>query len=261
MDVIVCPNCEWQQDGGAECQRCGVIFDRYRKPDERPIYQHEGEEAEIQIETVAPSRLRRFFRIALIAGPAISILMLFLIFRLATPPEVQQDPNSTATLQEKLATVRAAIEDGIPHTAELTEAETNSLLWLAMTGGSDPGENPKTNQGPVRDIRAKLTAGEVELYLAFRSLGKTLTLTSTSSLVVRDRQVRLEPRNGALGSLPLPRFVLDRIFRRVLDTPETKESLTLPDGVDVQIVGDLLVIAVHSAESARTDIQLAKVVD
>lgn len=261
MDVIVCPNCQWEQSGGAECERCGVIFDRYRKPDERPIYQHEGEEAEIQLEKAAPSLLRRLFRLTLVVSTAVSVLILFLIFRLATPPEVQRDANATGTMEEKLANIRAALEEGDSYSAELTEAETNSLLWLAMTGGREPDQNPKTNETPVRDVRARLAAGQAHIYLAFRALGKTLTLTTTSSLVTRDRQVRLDPQRGALGSLPLPRFALDWISRRIQEAPETKMSLTLPEGVDVQIVGDLLVITVNPVTSATTASELMKVVD
>jgi hypothetical protein len=258
MDLVVCPNCQWEQVGGTECQRCGVIFDRYKPPDDRPIFEHEVEETEVEI--TPPSLARRLFRIALWSGPIFTILILFLILRLAAPPQVASDPEAAAHLQEKLTAVREAIDGGSAYTAELTEAEVNSLIWLAMNPdqGSTEGASA-TKDPPLHDVRAKLGNRNVEMYIAFSALGKTLTLTTKSSLVVEGRRVRLDPQSGALGSLPLPRFVLRRIYQRAFDAPSTREALRLPDAVeDVRIEDNRVIITVVPSAA---DNQLMTVVD
>ncbi|MBZ5541602.1 MAG: hypothetical protein LAN61_13880 [Acidobacteriia bacterium] len=40
------------------------------------------------------------------------------------------------------------------------------------------------------------------------------------------------PTEGAIGSLPIPQYALENALRRVMESPENREKLKLPAGLD-----------------------------
>lgn len=260
MGVIVCPSCQWEQVGGEECQRCGIIFDRYRPPEGRPIFQQEGEEVDEE-EIVPPSRWRRAFRILRIVSPAITVLCIILIFNLPTPPKVERSAEATQRAQQKLAGVQQALQNGAAaYDLHFTETELNSILALAFrppeaASAPTPGEQQPPEE-TIRDLRVKLKNDRIHLYVAFRYYGKMLTLSLTGKLRVQDQQVRLDADSGQFGSLPLPSMVLERAMRKVFDAPENREKFRLPDYIqDVRIEDGNMVLIVNPNNSARTALQ------
>jgi len=261
MGVIVCPSCQWEQVGGEECQRCGIIFDRYRPPEERPIFQQEGEEVE-EVEVVPPSPLRRVLRILSIVSPVITIICIFLVFSLPTPPKVERNPEATARAQQKLAGVQQAIQNGSdPYDLHFSETELNSILALALRPPDPaaiaalPADQREAVQS-IRDLRIKLKDDRAHIYVAFRFHGKMLTLALTGKVRVENQQLRLDADSGRFGSLPLPSPVLERAMRKVFDSPENREKFRLPDYIqDVRIEGGSMVLIVNPRNGSKMAVQ------
>lgn len=261
MGVIVCPSCQWEQVGGEECQRCGIIFDRYRPPEERPIFQQEGEDIEIE-EVIRPSLWRRAFRILRVASPVVTIICIFLIFSLPTPPKVDQNKEATERAQQKLAGVQQAIQNGgAPYDLHFSETELNSILAQALRA-PDPASSAQLTAEEreaaesIRDLRFKLQGDRIHVYVAFRYYGKMLTLSLTGKVRVQDQQLRFEADSGRFGSLPLPSPVLERAMRKVFDSPENREKFRLPDYIqDVRIERGNMVLIVNPRSSGKAAVQ------
>ena len=258
MGAIVCPNCKWEQVGGEECQRCGIIFDRYRPPEERPIFQQEGEAVEEEA-AAPPSPLRRAFRILRIASPVFLIICVFLVFSLPTPPKVDRNAQATELAQQKLVGVQQAIQNGgDPYDLHFSETELNSILALALRP-PDSASAPETTADPqeaaesIRDLRFKLKDDRIHVYVAFRFYGKMLTLSLTGKVRVEDHQLRLDADSGRFGSLPLPSPVLERAMRKVFDSPENREKFRLPDYIqDVRVEDGSMVLVVNPSSGAKS---------
>ena len=260
MGVIVCPSCKWEQVGGAECQRCGIIFDRYRPPEERPIFQQEGEEVEEEV-APQPSLLRRAYLILRIASPVLLIICIFLVFSLPTPPKVDRNAEATERAQQKLAGVHQAIQNGgAPYDLHFSETELNSVLAEALRPpdpASSPGltaEQREANES-IRDLRFKLKDDRIHVYVAFRFHGKMLTLSLTGKVRVQDHQLRLDADSGRFGSLPLPSPVLERAMRKVFDSPENREKFRLPDYIqDVRVEDGTMVLIVNPSGGGKNPV-------
>ncbi|RPJ53832.1 MAG: hypothetical protein EHM23_30175 [Acidobacteria bacterium] len=257
---MICPSCQWEQVGGKECQRCGIIFDRYRPPDDRPIFQQEAEEIEEE-EVTPPSRLRRVLRVLSIISPVVTIICIVLVFNLPTPPTVERDAAATERAQQKLAGVQQAVQNGDdPYDVHFTETELNSILALALRPGdpasaSDLTADQATDES-IRDLRTKLQDDRIHIYVAFRFYGKMLTLSFTGKIRVENQQLRLDADSGRFGSLPLPSLVLERAMRKVFDSPENREKFRLPDYIqDVRVEDGTMVLNVNPRRTAQTSMR------
>lgn len=261
MAVIVCPSCQWEQVGGEECQRCGIIFDRYRSPEERPIFQQEGEEVEEE-EVSRPSPLRRAFRILRVVSPVVTVICIFLIFSLPTPPKVDRNAEATERAQQKLVGVQQAIQNGsAPYDLHFSETELNSILALSLRP-PDPAsvaELPADEREAlesIRDLRFKMQDDRIHLYVAFRYYGKMLTLSLSGKVRVENQQLRLDADSGRFGSLPLPGSVLERAMRKVFDSPENREKFRLPEYIqDVRIEDGHMVLIVNPQNGSKTAVR------
>ncbi|RPI26128.1 MAG: hypothetical protein EHM61_12530 [Acidobacteria bacterium] len=257
--MIVCPSCQWQQAGGEECQRCGIIFDRYRPPEDRPLFQQEGEEVEEE-QVVPPSPFRRAYRILRIVSPLVTILIIFLIFSLPTPPKVERDASATARAQQKIAGVQQAIANrGSAYDLHFSETELNSVLAIALrppdAALAEMDVDQREAVESIRDLRIKLKNDKVHLYVAFRFYGKMLTLSLTGKLRVENHQLRLDADSGRFGSLPLPSLVLERAMRKVFNSPENREKFRLPDHIkDVRVEDGHMVVIVDPNSTGRTSV-------
>jgi len=261
MAVIVCPSCKWEQLGGEECQRCGIIFGRYHPPEDRPIFQQEGEEVE-EAEIAPVSPWRRAFRILRIASPVITVICIFLIFSLPNPPKVERSAEATERAQLKLFGVQQAIQNGSdPYNLHFSETELNSVLALSLrppdpaTLSQLPADEREAVES-IRDLRFKLQNDRIHVYVAFRYYGKMLTLSLTGKVRVEDQQLRLDADSGRFGSLPLPTPVLERAMRKVFDAPENREKFRLPDYIqDVRIEDGSMVLVVDPRSNANTAVR------
>lgn len=235
--AVQCPKCGFEQLGGDECHRCGIIFQRYSQA-ERPLPE--------PVETLVPEKekeaqsnffgaLYRRLRWVVLAG---CVLVLALILRQDTPPAVKVDPRAEQSLQLKLRNLQPATPDGGPQTLRLNEAEINT--WVSTNLALDP-EIPETPsdevptveevQSNVKDVKILLFDDRLLAYVVFNLYGKDLSLTLEGRLRIEDGYIRLAPTAAKLGSLPLPRATVERAVKRLFESPENMEQFRLPPNV------------------------------
>jgi len=109
-------------------------------------------------------------------------------------------------------------------------------------GGSEPTiEEVRSN---VKDVKVTMQDDRVQAYVLFDFHGKDLTLVLEGRLAAKDGYLRFIPTSGKIGSLPIPQSTLEGAVQRMLDSPENRDKLRLPEGVgDVRIENGQLVVA------------------
>ena len=58
--------------------------------------------------------------------------------------------------------------------------------------------------------------------------GKEISLQLHGTLETYAGHLRLRPVGGKLGSLPIRESILNRVFRRLFETPEKRENISSP---------------------------------
>ncbi len=264
--AVTCPKCGFEQDGGTECIRCGIIFAKYKPPPPPPLkLQADGVEATAQTETgpvpvaeshpkpkrEGPSLLKKVFRIVPWVALVGAIGVLVLIFQQAPPIHIETDPLAADRVDRKMAELQMAMEAGRAHTLALNEAELNAWMRqnLALAnsqagGGLPTGEaNIQDVQSAMKDVRINLFGDQVRAYAVFNVHGRNLSLQLEGRIRAQDGQLRLEPTMGMLGSLPIPQVTLDNVVHRLFDSPDNREAFQLAPTVSNVTVenGELLV--------------------
>ncbi|MFQ5723635.1 MAG: hypothetical protein ACE5G6_04015, partial [Terriglobia bacterium] len=157
MATITCPQCGFQQEGGPECLRCGIIFARYvLHPEPRPAGRGTPKQPPLPPRPAQPRagredsgpglfvRFYRIFRWGVLAG---AVLVFVLILKQAPPPSIASDPQASVRVERKLQRLRQARSVRRPHELRLNEAELNAWLQsnLALPRpqvGPRPGGQP-----------------------------------------------------------------------------------------------------------------------
>ena len=266
MSTTNCPKCGFQQEGGEECQRCGIIFARYRGAASitRPSQTVESLPAR-------PGLLRVLWRVFSWGSLALLILFLILILLPSAPPRIMVPPDAAGRAEAKVNEFRTSLEQGRESTLEMDEPELNGWLSANLAlkrPAADPASRPdatqetasspaerapalRQSQNPtveevqssVRDVKIELLGDSLRAYVSFELYGKELSLEMEGRLTVRDGCLRLEPTAGKLGSLPLLAGTLESAAQRLFESPENKEKFRLPPEIqDVSIKQGRLVI-------------------
>ena len=232
MAEIVCPKCGFEQDQGTECGGCGIVFERYRSAPEAPSPSAPAPSPS----EAGPSVLWRYYRVfrwVVLAGLGV---VMVLVLSDAPPPQVEYDPDAGRRLQLKMLDLQTSILTGRSARLRLEEAELN--FWL--------GENLEFEENPsaMQELRINLNGDVLSLYLVFLSYGQNLSLILEGRVQVRDGYLQFEPSGGKLGSLPIPRFGLERAVRRLFESPENREKFRLPTEIkDIRVEDSELVIS------------------
>jgi len=178
------------------------------------------------------------------------IVVLVLILRPAPAPVIQVDPQAMVRAEAKVRESRAAASSGQPTPLRLDEAELNA--FLASSLGLEGSSNAAAGRGPsieevrsnVKDVKVTMQDDRVQAYVLFDFHGKDLTLVLEGRLAAKDGYLRFVPTGGKLGSLPIPQSTLEGAVARMLESPENRDKLRLPEGVgDVRIENGQLVVA------------------
>jgi len=255
MSESTCPRCGFVQEGGEECQRCGVVFRRFRAPlvpsaEARPLPTTVSVAPPAAPEAAPPRAgiLRRAYHVFRWVALATTVGALILILRTRPAPEIRTDPDALRRAESKWRAVEQSAALGTPQTLTWDEAELNAWLQrnlaLARSGGGQTAEpSVEELRSNVRDLKLQLAGDLLRAWVLFDIHGKDLTLVLEGRLSVKDRRLRLTPTAGFLGSLPLPRKALDGAVARLFDDPQNADKFQLPPDVrDVRVEHGQIVI-------------------
>lgn len=129
------------------------------------------------------------------------------------------------------ATASAPIES----TNGTTEASTTDPL-AQFAGGDQP--TLEQVQSSVKDVKVDMDGDLVKAYVIFNFHGKDLSLELDGHLRSEGGYLKFDPVAGKLGSLPLPQSTLQAAVDKLMNSPENREKLKLPDGISSLQVED-----------------------
>jgi hypothetical protein len=198
------------------------------------------------------------------------VVMIVLVLRKSPPPKLAADPAAATRAVQKFEAADEAKAAGQPAQVTLDSTELNSYLSqsLALSGpsqtdppptagapsgaASEPGSTPGTSpalsvpggdqqqieevQQSVKDVKIDMDGDLVKAYVVFNMHGRDLSLELDGHLAAENGYMKFAPVAGKLGSLPLPQSALDAAVERMMNSPENREKLRLPDDIsDVQV--------------------------
>jgi hypothetical protein len=215
--------------------------------------------------TIAQGQERTFpwrliFRIVRWGSYASALVVLLLVLRKAPPPMVETNPQAAARVEQKFEQVQQAISAGQPATMRMDQTELNSYLIShldiasnAAAASSTPSitSSAATESGPaalpapsgttaeqieqvksaVKDVKVELIDDRARAYVVFDFHGKDMTLQLEGKLGADTGYLQFVPVSGQIGSLPIPQSTLETAVRRLMESPENREKLKLPDGM------------------------------
>jgi hypothetical protein len=233
-------------------------------------------------DVVRPSvsdKARKYYRVAQWATLGLILLIIVLILRKGTPPAVSADPSAASRAEEKIRDSQVARSMGEPHKLQLDSTELNSYLNAnlgttsnlpaqgASTSTAEPhavappassaapgaglGAPSATEQAPtleevqssVRDVKVDMVGDVVKAYVIFNFHGQDLSMELDGHIHAENGYLKFEPISGAIGSMPLPASTLQSVADRIMDSPENRDKMKLPAGVNnIRVVDGQVVV-------------------
>jgi hypothetical protein len=224
------------------------------------------------------SDAKRVYQVFSWACLAVIVMIVALVLHKSPAPNVPYDPAAAARVQQKFAAADQAKAAGQPAKVSIDGTELNSYLQqnlqtqgtspagatggaaadsasdskAAPSGGATPSD-PLADVGQmtqeqvasaVKDVQVNMDGDLIEAHILFNLHGKDMSLDLDGHLVNENGYLKFEPVSGKLGSLPLPQSVLDAAVDKLMSSPENREKMKLPDGVnDIQIVNGQAVVS------------------
>jgi hypothetical protein len=207
---------------------------------------------------------RVIFRVVRWGSYALALAALILVLHKAPAPVVETSPQAAARVEQKFEEVQQAVSNGQPATMRMDQTELNSYLSSHLdiapaggepsaagnatsgtpssgssgTAGASPAASGGTSveqieqmQSAVKDVKVELIEDRAKAYVVFDFHGKDMTLELEGRLGAENGYLRFEPVSGHLGALPIPQSTLETAVRRLMESPENREKLRLPDGM------------------------------
>jgi hypothetical protein len=254
--AIPCPKCGAEQEEAPECVRCGIVVTKYKAQTVVPDSQLQAERTD-EPRGAKTELLGRGFRILPWIFLALTVGLVALVLRPAAPLPIQTVPHVADHLAEKKRDLEFFMRASQPYTLALNEAELNQLIQenLAPALGrrsrgngvpSPPGRDTAQQEihSPLRDVQVKLLGNQLRAYNLFVLYGKEISLQLDGTLETHGGHLRLKPSAGMLGSLPIPKSLLDRVFHRLFDSPENRGQFQLPPQIEsVRVENSTLIMS------------------
>ncbi|MGB6876732.1 MAG: hypothetical protein WBD87_11955 [Candidatus Acidiferrales bacterium] len=219
---------------------------------------------------------RTAYRVMSGTSLALLLAVVFLIFHKAAPPQVRIDPQAAARAAAKLSEAQTAAQQNQPHQVTLDSTEVNSYLNsnLQLANGAaksdatpsaatanpaaaaDSAATPAASaeapaaeptiddvQSAVKDVKVDMVGDLVKAYVTFDFHGKDMSLELDGHISSADGYLHFEPTAGELGSLPLPQSTLDAAVDKMMSSPENREKMRLPPGINsIKVVNGQVVV-------------------
>jgi hypothetical protein len=99
---------------------------------------------------------------------------------------------------------------------------------LSAPAGTSPEEIEQVRSS-VKDVKVELIDDRVRAYVVFDFHGKDMTLQLEGKLGAEDGYLHFEPVAGQIGALPIPKSTLEAAVARMMESPENREKLKLPN--------------------------------
>ncbi len=145
----------------------------------------------------------------------------YLVSRLDIAPTPTAVPSRVAAAS---ATQSAAAGGA---TSSASPSSGNALDLSAPAGTS--AEQIEQVRSSVKDVKVELIEDRVRAYLVFDFHGKDMTLQLEGKLGAEDGYLHFQPVAGQIGSLPIPKSTLEAAVARMMESPENREKLKLPN--------------------------------
>jgi len=180
------------------------------------------------------------FRVLRWSTYAAALVTVALALHKSAPPPIQASPLAAERAEQKIRQLDEALASGTPATLRLDESELNSFLATHLdlapssTSATQPAAEPAELQvrSSVRDVKVQLIEDRLRAYVVFALHGKEMTLQLEGRLHDVNGYLHFVPTKGTIGSLPIPQSALESALRRVMESPENREKLKLPAGLD-----------------------------
>ncbi|HKQ86845.1 MAG TPA: hypothetical protein VJS43_08750 [Candidatus Acidoferrales bacterium] len=214
----------------------------------------------------------KIFRWVTLASLVITIL---LVLHKSQPPAITVDPTAAQQAEQKFEAAAQAKAQGQPAQVQLDSTELNSFLAqnLELSGsapasapsqpgaGASPAAAPAVPaadpnaantgqpsiaevQSSVRDVKVDMEGDLIKTYIVFNLHGEDLSLELDGHLGAKNGYMKFEPVGGRIGSLPLPQSALEAAVTQMMNSPENREKLRLPDDVsDIQVQDGQVVVS------------------
>jgi hypothetical protein len=203
---------------------------------------------------------------------------ILLILHKSTPPVVTVASAAAQQAEQKFEAAAQAKAQGQPAKVQLDSTELNSFLAQSLDlAGSSPSSDaapgastppsvaptaassvPRADpsmpneaqpsleevQSSVRDVKVDMEGDLIKTYIVFSLHGEDLSLELDGHLGAENGYMKFEPVAGKIGSFPLPQFALDAAVSQMMNSPENREKLRLPDDVsDIQVQDGQVVVS------------------
>jgi hypothetical protein len=219
-------------------------------------------------------KARKYYRAAQWVTLGLMLILVVLILRKGTPPAVSTDPSAATRAEEKIRDSLVAQSMGEPHKLQLDSTELNSYLnanlatssnvaaQVGVNSNSAPSATPTAPgaagaapsaaeaaptleevQSSVRDVKVDMVGDVVKAYVVFNFHGQDLSMELDGHIRAENGYLKFEPISGAIGSMPLPASTLQSVADRIMDSPENRDKMKLPVGVNsVRVVDGQVVV-------------------
>jgi len=169
------------------------------------------------------------------------IIGLLLILHTTPPPVIHTDPAAAQCLQQELQQAATAAARGTLGLVRADETELNSFLKEYVTAAT--GKAPADSPAVLRDMKVKLAADRLHLYVLASYRGKDLSFVLEGKVRTVNGYLDFDPISGKIGSLSIPKGSLKRAVEQMVTTPETQELMRLPRNLrDLHIENGKLVV-------------------
>ena len=181
-----------------------------------------------------PRVIRRFLVWTLAALLIFVVLGAILIFHTPVLPAVERNPAAAAQLQARIKEAEATASPASPKVLQVDQNEFNSLIASYFDPATEGQAQNSSNS--VRDMRITLADDLVHMYVILNIHGKDLSLELAGRLRTVNGIAEFDPVSGNVGALPIPRSTLQSSMRKMMNSPDSRAALRLPDNLsDIHI--------------------------